>query len=356
MSLERVNNFKEIVIKDIPLIDVRAPIEFKKGAFKNAINLPLMNNKERELVGIRYKNNGNEAALKLGYKLVSNSIKKSRVDAWINFIKQNPNAVMYCFRGGQRSEISQKWLEEVGIKIPRINGGYKAFRTYLIDILDNANTLFKPIRVAGKTGSGKTTLLKEFNNFIDLEGLANHRGSAFGSFILPQPTQINFENNLAYEVIKKSQTFKTILFEDESRHIGKNYIPNNFFNFLSKSKIVLLEIDINSRIENIFNDYIVNEISSYQNFYKDNGLKLWQDKMLKDFMNIQKKLGYENYKKIIEIFNNAKDNISLHKEWIELLLVQYYDPMYNYQLRNKESSILFKGNQKELLEFLKNMI
>jgi tRNA 2-selenouridine synthase len=356
LSLERVNNFKEIVIKDIPLIDVRAPIEFKKGAFKNAINLPLMNNKERELVGIRYKNNGNEAALKLGYKLVSNSIKKSRVDAWINFIKQNPNAVMYCFRGGQRSEISQKWLEEVGIKIPRINGGYKAFRTYLIDILDNANTLFKPIRVAGKTGSGKTTLLKEFNNFIDLEGLANHRGSAFGSFILPQPTQINFENNLAYEVIKKSQTFKTILFEDESRHIGKNYIPNNFFNFLSKSKIVLLEIDINSRIENIFNDYIVNEISSYQNFYKDNGLKLWQDKMLKDFMNIQKKLGYENYKKIIEIFNNAKDNISLHKEWIELLLVQYYDPMYNYQLRNKESSILFKGNQKELLEFLKNMI
>lgn len=356
MSLERVNNFKEIVIKDTPLIDVRAPIEFKKGAFKNAINLPLMNNKERELVGIRYKNNGNEAALKLGYKLVSNSIKKSRVDAWINFIKQNPNAVMYCFRGGQRSEISQKWLEEVGIKIPRINGGYKAFRTYLIDILDNANTLFKPIRVAGKTGSGKTTLLKEFNNFIDLEGLANHRGSAFGSFILPQPTQINFENNLAYEVIKKSQTFKTILFEDESRHIGKNYIPNNFFNFLSKSKIVLLEIDINSRIENIFNDYIVNEISSYQNFYKDNGLKLWQDKMLKDFMNIQKKLGYENYKKIIEIFNNAKDNISLHKEWIELLLVQYYDPMYNYQLRNKESSILFKGNQKELLEFLKNMI
>jgi len=356
LSLERVNNFKEIVIKDIPLIDVRAPIEFKKGAFKNAINLPLMNNKERELVGIRYKNNGNEAALKLGYKLVSNSIKKSRVDAWINFIKQNPNAVMYCFRGGQRSEISQKWLEEVGIKIPRINGGYKAFRTYLIDILDNANTLFKPIRVAGKTGSGKTTLLKEFNNFIDLEGLANHRGSAFGSFILPQPTQINFENNLAYEVIKKSQTFKTILFEDESRHIGKNYIPNNFFNFLSKSKIVLLEIDINSRIENIFNDYIVNEISSYQNFYKDNGLKLWQDKMLKDFMNIQKKLGYENYKKIIEIFNNAKDNINLHKEWIELLLVQYYDPMYNYQLRNKESSILFKGNQKELLEFLKNMI
>jgi len=356
LSLERVNNFKEIVIKDTPLIDVRAPIEFKKGAFKNAINLPLMNNKERELVGIRYKNNGNEAALKLGYKLVSNSIKKSRVDAWINFIKQNPNAVMYCFRGGQRSEISQKWLEEVGIKIPRINGGYKAFRTYLIDILDNANTLFKPIRVAGKTGSGKTTLLKEFNNFIDLEGLANHRGSAFGSFILPQPTQINFENNLAYEVIKKSQTFKTILFEDESRHIGKNYIPNNFFNFLSKSKIVLLEIDINSRIENIFNDYIVNEISSYQNFYKDNGLKLWQDKMLKDFMNIQKKLGYENYKKIIEIFNNAKDNISLHKEWIELLLVQYYDPMYNYQLRNKESSILFKGNQKELLEFLKNMI
>jgi len=356
LSLERVNNFKEIVIKDTPLIDVRAPIEFKKGAFKNAINLPLMNNKERELVGIRYKNNGNEAALKLGYKLVSNSIKKSRVDAWINFIKQNPNAVMYCFRGGQRSEISQKWLEEVGIKIPRINGGYKAFRTYLIDILDNANTLFKPIRVAGKTGSGKTTLLKEFNNFIDLEGLANHRGSAFGSFILPQPTQINFENNLAYEVIKKSQTFKTILFEDESRHIGKNYIPNNFFNFLSKSKIVLLEIDINSRIENIFNDYIVNEISSYQNFYKDNGLKLWQDKMLKDFMNIQKKLGYENYKKIIEIFNNAKDNINLHKEWIELLLVQYYDPMYNYQLRNKESSILFKGNQKELLEFLKNMI
>ena len=352
MNLPKFNNFKKIVLEDLPLIDVRAPIEFEKGAFKNAVNLPIMNNKERELVGIRYKNNGNEAATKLGYKLVSDNVKKQRVDAWIDFINQNPNAIIYCFRGGQRSQIAQKWIKERGVEIARIDGGYKAFRNYLIDTLDNVNKLFTPLRVAGKTGSGKTTILKEFKDFIDLENLANHRGSAFGGFITPQPTQINFENNLAYEVIKKAQFFNTILFEDESRHIGKNYIPNKFFNYLSNSKIVLLEVDINTRVENIFNDYIINEISNYQNFYQENGYKIWQEKMLLDFMNIQKKLGFKKYQQILDIFNRAKDNLEVHKEWIEFLLVQYYDPMYDYQLSNKQNSIIFKGNKQEVLEYL----
>jgi len=353
LDLKTTKDFKNIVLQDLPLIDVRAPIEFEKGAFKNAVNLPIMDNKERELVGIRYKNNGNEAATKLGYELVSNDIKKQRVDAWADFIKQNPKAIIYCFRGGQRSQIAQKWIKERGLEIARIDGGYKAFRNYLIDILDNAKNLFTPLRVAGKTGSGKTVLLKEFKNFIDLENLANHRGSAFGGFITPQPTQINFENNLAYEVIKKSQSFNTLLFEDESRHIGKNYIPNHFFSYLTNSKIILLEVDINTRVQNIFNDYIIKDISNYQNFYKDNGYKIWQEKMLIDFMHIQKKLGHKRYKIVVDMFKRANDNLELHKKWIEFLLVQYYDPMYEYQLSNKESSIIFKGNKQEVLEYLK---
>ena len=214
-QLQQENNFRDIVLGNIPLIDVRAPIEFEKGAFPHAINLAIMNDKERHLVGTAYKKSGNEAATKLGYSLVSGTIKEERMKAWKDAIQANPNALLYCFRGGSRSQISQEWLDESGINIIRLKGGYKAFRNYLLAEIEKAPQQFKPTIIGGRTGSGKTILLKKIQNSIDLEGLANHRGSAFGRKITPQPAQIDFENALAYELIQKvDQGFNKLVFED----------------------------------------------------------------------------------------------------------------------------------------------
>ena len=163
LELPLTEDFRRIVLENRPLIDVRAPVEFNKGAFPTAVNLPLMTDEERHLIGIRYKEKGNASAVQLGKELVG-PVKQERVDAWKTFIKAHPNAYLYCFRGGQRSQISQAWVQEAGIIIPRLKGGYKAFRSFLMAeserIAREANTLI----VGGRTGSGKTRLIHKCEN------------------------------------------------------------------------------------------------------------------------------------------------------------------------------------------------
>ena len=168
----------------------------------------------------------------------------------VYFKKINPEAVLYCFRGGQRSKISQEWMNESSCNIVRLKGGYKAFRNYLMNELDAAPKNFKAIILGGRTGSGKTILLNKIQNSIDLEGLANHRGSAFGRKISLQPAQINFENNLAYELIQKLDKGSAhLLFEDEGKHIGSIYLPKNFANYLSTAPLIVLETSFEERVE-----------------------------------------------------------------------------------------------------------
>ncbi len=355
------DNFKKLVTERTPLIDVRAPIEFEKGAFPTAVNLPLMNNKERELVGIRYKNNGNQAALKLGHELVSNEIKEQRIKAWIDYIKSNPNTMLYCFRGGQRSAISQQWLHESGFPIMRLKGGYKAFRNYLLQELESIQNRFHPIMLGGYTGSGKTLLLQELNNCIDLEKLAKHRGSTFGRHIDPQPTQINFENQLAFDLLQKlDQNHKELIFEDESRHIGQVHLPNNFFNLISQGELIVLETPFYERVEITFNEYVTQAQAQYNKKYPKTGFLEWADDIQKSLNRIQKKLGGKRYKELTAIFKNACNeqkinrNNQEHKAWIEELLKEYYDPMYDYQLIQRAKQITFRGNKNELKEYLQN--
>ncbi|SVC63915.1 uncharacterized protein METZ01_LOCUS316769, partial [marine metagenome] len=105
--MPEIDNFQYIFHNDIPLIDTRAPIEFKRGAFPNTLNMPLMNDEERHLVGLDYKNNGRNSAIDLGYRLVSGDIKMNRMDVWLDFVRKHPNGALFCFRGGLRSEIAQ---------------------------------------------------------------------------------------------------------------------------------------------------------------------------------------------------------------------------------------------------------
>ncbi|MDX1353123.1 MAG: tRNA 2-selenouridine(34) synthase MnmH, partial [Thiomicrorhabdus sp.] len=234
-ELPQTDDFKSIVLNQTPLIDVRAPVEFQQGAFSSASNLPLMTDEERHKVGVCYKQHGNAVAVKLGHQLVNETAREPRIEAWVNFMNAHPEALLYCFRGGMRSKISQQWLQDAGREIVRLKGGYKAFRRYLIDYLDELPGLLtqqdvKPIVLAGRTGSGKTLAIHQLNNAIDLEGLAHHRGSAFGRHATPQPTQINFENNLAMALIQFMETQpNSLVIEDEGRNIGSVNFSKELF-------------------------------------------------------------------------------------------------------------------------------
>ena len=356
--LPLIDDFHTLALEKRPLIDVRAPVEFNQGSFPHAVNLPLLDDEERRLVGICYKEKGNDEAVKLGHKLVSGANKAKRLAAWSDFITQHPKSFLYCFRGGQRSQITQSWLAQEGIVIPRLKGGYKAFRNYLIkeslNITKNRPTLI----LGGRTGSGKTLLLKKLHNSIDLEALANHRGSSFGRFITPQPTQIDFENALAYALIDYEQrTKKPLIIEHESHNIGRIYIPKKLYENFLQGELVLLETPLETRIAITFDEYVTKAQNSYEESYAEEGLTRWKEAMLESFRRIKKRLGSQRFHALTALFELAlqaqhKDHSPLaHKSWIKELLVEYYDPMYDYQIKKSPLPVRFKGDADAVLDF-----
>jgi len=359
-ALPLSSDFRSIVLQSTPLIDVRAPIEYTKGSFPNATNLPLMSNEERHEVGIIYKQHGNAKATELGYQLVSGEIKKSRVEAWQRFVAAYPEAKLFCFRGGQRSQISQQWLDEAGQCIVRLDGGYKAFRQWLIEQTDSSIDSFEPIILGGRTGSGKTILLKKMQNIIDLEGLANHKGSSFGRHITPQPTQIDFENVLAYELIQKlADGHTTLIFEDEGRNIGRINVPQTLASYLKTAPLIILQTPLKQRVNITFDEYVVVAQQMQKEVAIDGAIERWSRDISEAMQRIQRRLGGLGYQILCDMFDNAVDvqsstgSLEAHRSWVEYLLVEYYDPMYDYQITTRSEQVIFRGSEDEILEYLR---
>ena len=242
MNRSDSNNYRQIFLNDLPLIDTRAPVEFLRGAFPASTNLPLMTDEERHLVGIKYKESGQEAAIALGRELVDVKLQEERTERWLKFAHSHPQGYLYCFRGGLRSRITQQWMNEAGVHYPYIQGGYKAMRRFLIDSMEEILGRFPLILISGRTGVGKTNILRRLPHHIDLEGLAAHRGSSFGLLTQPQPTPINFENSLSIDILKRSEEEPHCLFvEAEGRLIGRLSIPQVLWKKMSVSAAVVLE-------------------------------------------------------------------------------------------------------------------
>ncbi len=360
MSSELTEDFRAIVLQLRPLIDVRAPVEFEKGAFPGAVNLPLMNDEERRLVGIRYKERGNSAAVALGHELVGGSVKAARVQAWQAFLKAHPDAWLYCFRGGQRSAISQQWLREAGITLPRLRGGYKAFRNFLMEASERISSEVRTRIIGGRTGSGKTLLLHGLDNAIDLEALARHRGSSFGRHITPQPSQIDFENALAYELIRhEAALHEHLVIEHESYRIGRVHLPKPIFENFHKGELVILETPFEARVAITLDEYVTQAQQRYEEHFGSEGVQLWLDDMLASLARIEKRLGNERFLHVRSVMQDAFDKqrqnvlLSHHESWIALLLREYYDPMYDYQIATTKIPVIFRGNAAEVTAFLK---
>ena len=333
------------------MLDLRAPIEFAQGAFPHTTNIPLLTDSERELVGTCYKQKGQELAIDLGHQIVSGAVKANRIAAWKNYFQANPTAYLYCFRGGMRSHLVQDWLKQAGCVVPLVEGGYKAMRRYLLGILEMPHNL---MRISGETGVGKTELLVELPHHIDLEGLANHRGSAFGKNVSQQPRQIDFENQLAIALLRNNQ--HTNILEDESHYIGQINIPPVFMQRMRESKVVILTCPLEQRINRIYDDYVFKQQQAFVAKDTENGMNDFNDFLLSALGKIQKRLGGVRFGQLESIMQLAlkEDSESLHKQWINDILVHYYDPMYHYQIDKKKELIVFSGDKKEIAEFLSN--
>ncbi len=365
-ELPTVDDFAELFINDVALIDVRAPVEFAQGSFPYAVNIPLMNDKEREAVGIRYKEQGQDEAILLGAELVNDENRKQRTEQWIEYLEKNGKkwgGVIFCFRGGLRSQISQQWVfDKTGQQYPRVQGGYKAMRRFLIDTIEKVSQEMPILVIGGRTGSGKTRLLKQFDNSIDLEGLANHRGSAFGPTATPQPTQINFENALAIELLKKQhEGHSFLIIEDEARNVGSIGVPQALFEAMKHSPMVKLEVSESERNKVSIEEYILDSQQSFDEFYgKEKGFQALSEHLHNSLNKIQKRLGGVRYKQAKQQLQSAIENYQNNNSLegfiplVTSLLTEYYDPMYDYQISKKQDRVIYSGSYLEISSFIES--
>ncbi len=297
----------------LPVADVRSPGEFEHGHIPGAFNLPLFTNDERAVVGTLYKKSGREAAILKGLDIVgpkmSGIVKQARRNA------PGRKLLMHCWRGGMRSESMAWLLSTAGFDVRVLIGGYTAYRKHIREKLSAVSRL---VVLSGATGSGKTETLLAMKQLgvqvVDLEGLANHKGSAFGALgEAPQPTSEQFENNL-YREVSKLDLQKPVFLEDESRSVGKVVIPEVFFVKMREAPVIRLEMAKELRILRLVKDYA----------------QFPKEQLIESVMKIERKLGGQNAKTIINAIQTEDFETAIDK------VLVYYDKTYSYGLEKRD--------------------
>lgn len=361
------DDYRRIFLQDLPLLDVRAPVEFHKGAFPQSVNIPLLDDEQRAAVGTCYKEAGQDAAIALGWQLATPAIKAQRQRDWLAHARAHPTGYLYCFRGGLRSRLSQQLLREAGLDYPLVTGGYKALRRFLIDELVAHCARAPLVLVSGRTGSGKTLLLAQINRQIDLEGLARHRGSAFGRQLAPQPAQIGFENALSIALLKAMASSSTspIFVEDEGKLIGRVSLPPEFKARMQQSPLATLETPLEQRIDIALADYVTEAFPQYlRHFNGDQSAaeQAFASQILDNLSRISKRLGGEKFAALHKNFSDALQHFFAtgdaqpFRPGIASLLVDYYDPMYDYQKSLREGREIFRGNAADFVAWANQRI
>jgi tRNA 2-selenouridine synthase len=367
---ESVTDLAAIFLQEAPLLDVRAPIEFAEGAFPGSVNLPLLTDSERQAVGLRYREQGPTAALRLGETLVSGAVREARLQAWHAWALQHPHGYLYCFRGGLRSRTVQTWLAEQGRFLPRICGGYKAMRRFLLDLLQDEELPLPLVQISGRTGCGKTQILRQFHASIDLEELARHRGSAFGRRPGGQPTQIAFENALAVRLLQRHHAVRDgqmtyVLMEDESRLIGQRAIPETLFRRLRAAPRVVIQEPLETRVAWTLEAYVRTPWQEYREQSGDAaGFSQLEQHLLGSLERIRNRLGgalYQDLRRKLEsaLAQQARyGHLESHADWIAPLLTVYYDPLYDYgQTRQRGNSPIWHvGSREEVRDYLQDRL
>lgn len=300
------------------LLDTRTPAEYEKAHIPGAKNLPLLDNEDRVKVGTTYKQKGREEAILLGFDLTGHKWRSFIENALV--LAPNKKVVVYCWRGGMRSGIMAWVLDLYGFDVIKISKGYKSYRNWAFEQFEKTYPL---LVLGGMTGSHKTEILIELKNqgeqIIDLEDLAKHCGSSYGSMNKKdQPSQEQFENLLAYELFLLD-TNKRIWIEDESRTIGRKVIPENIFQIMRENYLVKIDIDREKRVDFLVEEYGV----------------LNKDFLIEATLRIAKRLGPVQTTTAVEAIKQGN-----MREFVSTALV-YYDKAYlrGLEMREKDKII-----------------
>ena len=310
----------------VPLLDVRSPAEFEQGHIPGAINVALFTNEERARVGTIYKQDGHHAAVLEGLRIVGPKMA-SIVEQALEIAPERKLKV-HCWRGGMRSGSVGWLLRQAGFTVEVLNGGYKAYRQKVLQELANP---FNFVVVGGPTGSGKTHVLKALQNsgeqVIDLEGLANHKGSAFGALgEKVQPSIEQFENNL-HELITQMDANKRIWIEDESRKIGSVFIQDHLWLQMRNAPLINICLPISERV-----NFLVEEYGKFSN-----------EELAGSILKIGKRLGGQHLKACLEWLDAGQLHLVAEAS------LNYYDKSYAYGQSQCDKNRIFTMHF-ELLE------
>ena len=328
MGISIVNTEDFILLqKKHPVFDVRSPGEFSHASIPEAYSLPLFSDEERALVGTAYKQQSRSQAIKLGLEFYGKKMRGMVEEVELHSKSMNDNAsqivLVHCWRGGMRSSAVAWLLDLYGFKVYTLQGGYKSYRNWVLKQFEGQYTFNV---LGGYTGSGKTIVLEKLremgHSVIDLEALANHKGSAFGALgEKEQPSQEMFENLLALELFHKANNVQgegqcaSTWLEDESQRIGSVTIPGKIWNSMRASPLYFLTISFEERL-----NYLVDNYGKYK-----------QELLVAAIMRIQKRLGGLETKNAINYLleNNITESFSI--------LLKYYDKLYSKGLHNREN-------------------
>jgi len=320
----------------LPVIDVRSPSEYSHGHIPGAINIPLFDDREREAVGTMYRKEGRESAILLGLELTGTSMAR-KLEAAIS-ASVDGKLLVHCWRGGMRSE-AMAWLFSLGgIETEILEGGYKAYRNHVLEYLGRERTY---MILGGLTGSGKTEILKKMQELnhqvIDLEGIACHKGSAFGSLGQPpQPTSEHFANILFSQLVK-TDPGRPVWLEDESKNIGAVFMPDGFYYRMQESPLVVLMMDVKTRLPRLLEEYSVHS----------------RNELLASVTRISRRLGGDGTRESVGSIKSGNFERAI------TITLNYYDKAYMYGIKKRpERNIRYvetladdpSGNMKLVLE------
>lgn len=315
--MSRIVPFSPELLDSHCIVDARTPLEFAEDHLPGAINVPILTNAERVEIGTLHKQQGPQIARVRGLQLTCHRFPA--IVATITEAAAGRPILVYCWRGGLRSESIATLLEMTGTPVSKLQGGYKAFRQRVSSFFESVSLPVQLVVLHGMTGSGKTEFLHQLPasdwTVIDLEGLARHRGSAFGSLGLgEQPPQKRFES-LLWDAFRKAPLDRPIVVEGESKRIGRVNLPGNLHEVMAESTKVWCEVSVATRVKRLAAEY---------------ARKDYQTPMAEALERIKKKLGGDHYTELLQRLE-AWDVEGLAQGLIEY----YYDKLY-YRVRKWE--------------------
>lgn len=306
--MQSISVKKALKLQNTIFIDTRSPIEFELDHIPNALNIPIFDNQERKVIGTLYKENQKHA---LDWGIQRYSEKLPHLTDHFKKLDKNKTIIIYCWRGGLRSQTITKLVESLGYNALLLEKGYKGYRAFIRESLYNYPIKFKFIVLWGNTGTAKTKIIQKLKPSIDLEGLAQHRSSLFGAVGLIPRTQKYFETLLFFELERLAKE-KFVFVEGESRKIGNIIVPESIYNEIKNGINIKVNASIDSRAKITVSEYMKPE---------------YIEKIKEIIPHLKKRLSNKQIENLLALMDK-KD----YSQVAEILLTQYYDPLYENTL------------------------